>query len=34
MDKAALRGKFIVNTPTEQHQMDALAPKKRPDLSF
>ena len=23
-----------MNTPTEQHQMDALAPEKRPDLSF
>ena len=34
MDGAAPRGKFIVNTPTEQHQMDALASKKRPNLSF
>ena len=34
MDGAAPKGKYLSNTPTEQHQMDALAPKKHPDLSF
>ena len=34
MDEAAPRGKYRSNTPTEQHQMDALGLKKRPDLSF
>ena len=34
MDGAAPMGYFLRITLTEQHQMDAFAPKKRPDLSF
>ena len=34
MDGAASMGKSILNTSTEKHQTDALAPKKCPDLCF